>query len=157
MSIARLRDRVPSAKKVELVILYEHQLMFHKKSKDGSGKCDAYETGNKADYVIGILFIINPDEKHKLNDCEGLGNGYEEKEVIVRLESGDTHKAFTYYATDINPDLKPYDWYKEHVVRGAQENNLPPDYIAMIMNVESVPDPEKSRENKEMSIYKSIS
>jgi hypothetical protein len=33
-------------------------LKFHKRSKDGSGKCNAFRTGSQADYVIGVVFEV---------------------------------------------------------------------------------------------------
>jgi hypothetical protein len=41
MSLRRLRTRVPSAVKLGNATLFGHQLKFHKRSQDGSAKCDA--------------------------------------------------------------------------------------------------------------------
>jgi len=72
MSVSRLRKRVPSASPLGCHILKKHDLRFHKKSKDGSGKCDAYETSNDKDIVYGALFGIDPNEKPALDAAEGL-------------------------------------------------------------------------------------
>ncbi|PUB91560.1 MAG: hypothetical protein DBP01_01735, partial [gamma proteobacterium symbiont of Ctena orbiculata] len=37
--------------------------------------------------------------------------------------------AYTYYATFIDRTLKPYQWYKHHVLTGALEYGLPAPYI----------------------------
>ena len=154
MSVRRLSDRVPSAKVMSTTRLYEHQLKFHKKSKkDGSAKCDVFYTGNDEHVVHGVVFEINEDDKETLDRCEGCGSGYEEKTVTLELVDGDTIEAFTYYATNIDPSLKPFHWYKEHVIRGAKEHSLPDDYVRMIQQVESFDDPDKERHIKEMSIY----
>ena len=118
MSLRRLKapERVPSAKIICSARLPEHRLVFHKKSKDDSAKCDACYTGNPNDLVIGILFEINEAEKKKLNRAEGLGFGYKEKEVVL-LTDRSKQKAIMYYATDFDPKLKPYGWYKELVLR----------------------------------------
>ena len=152
MSIKRLTQRIPS---VKLCIgrLSEHRLVFHKRSKDGSAKCDAYYTGNKNDYVIGALFKIDKSKKKDLDKAEGLGCGYEQKEVEIQTDSG-KQKAVLYYATDIDRNLKPYSWYKTHVVVGAKENSLPKEYIALIEAVDSIPDPDKKRKKKELNIYR---
>ena len=42
MSVARLRMWAPSAMKVGLFWLASHDLRFHKRGADGSGKCDAF-------------------------------------------------------------------------------------------------------------------
>jgi hypothetical protein len=60
--------------------LPKHRLRFHKVSNDGSGKCDAQATEDSNDYVIGVLFESD-NEKPALDRKEGLGIGYNEKEV----------------------------------------------------------------------------
>ena len=90
----------------------------------------------------------------KLDQKEGLGNGDEEKKVIVELNGGKTIEAFSYYATNIDPQLKPFHWYREHVVRGARENRLPEEYIQLIESIESIADPDDVRHEKELAIYR---
>ncbi|MCU7933912.1 MAG: gamma-glutamylcyclotransferase [Candidatus Thiodiazotropha sp. (ex Dulcina madagascariensis)] len=153
MSTRRLRERAPSARFVAVAKLKKHELRFHKVSKDGSGKCDASETGNNDHAVIGVVFDISETGKSELNRWEGLGNGYEEKPIELETLNGKTMNAVTYYATDINSALKPYSWYKNHVLSGAVENGLPKNYIKMIMGVESLTDPSSERHEKETVIY----
>jgi gamma-glutamylcyclotransferase (GGCT)/AIG2-like uncharacterized protein YtfP len=145
-------DRVPSAKVLCLATLTAHRLAFHKKSNDGSGKCDIYYTGNNDDLVVGVLFEVSESEKANLDRTEGLGYGYDEKEVTVTTDSG-TQKAVAYYATDIDTSLKPYHWYKNYVLTGAIENRLPIDYIRMIEEVESIVDDNEKRAERELKIY----
>ncbi len=151
MSTPGLVDRVPSAKAVSIARLEKHRLKFHKRSKHGSGKCDVELTNNPNDVVYGVVFQILTSEKQALNRKEGLGSGYKEKTVSVVGPNGESFSAVTYCATDIDPSLKPYHWYKEHVVRGAKEHRLPPEYIRSIEAVESIPDPQNHE--KELSIY----
>lgn len=155
MSIPRLTDRVLSARAVTIAQLHKHKLKFHKKSKkDGSAKCDVEYTNNPEDVVHGVVFQILASEKPKLDEKESLGKGYKEKIVSVIAQNGETLDAVTYYATNIDPSLKPYDWYKEHVIRGAREHGLPPEYIATIDAINSMSDPDKKRHEKELSIYR---
>ncbi len=155
MSIKRLLERVPSAKKVDVGILEKHELQFHKVSNnDGSAKCDACETGNSEHMLFGVVFHISNQEKLELDKIEGLGYGYEQKDVKILLHNGSTINAFTYYATNINPELKPLDWYKEHVIRGARENELPTEYIRRIEIIEYIEDTDAERRDNELSIYR---
>lgn len=155
MSIKRLLDRVPSAKKVDVGILEKHELKFHKISKkDGSAKCDACETGNPEHKLYGVVFHILEKEKPELDKKEGLGYGYEQKDVKILLNNGAVIEAFTYYATSINSELKPLDWYKEHVLHGARENGLPIEYIRSIEVIEHVEDSDTERRDNELSIYR---
>lgn len=153
MSIKRLQDRVSSAKFITIATLNQHDLRFHKKSKDGSGKCDAYETKSHEHSVIGVVFKIDESEKPALDRKEALGYGYKEKTVELTAQSGGIITAFTYYATDIDPIIQPYRWYKHHVLTGAQENGLPDTYVAKIENIESVNDPKTERHESEMAIH----
>ena len=155
MSIKRLRARAPSVERVAVAMLEGHALKFHKLSLvDGSAKCDAAETGNPGDLVHGVVFRISPLEKARLDRAEGLGVGYKEKIVSVRLADGSTMEAFTYYAIRIEPGLKPLDWYKAHVLVGARENRLPPEYTRMIEAVQCVQDADTLRRELELSIYR---
>jgi hypothetical protein len=154
MLIPRMTGRVPSARYECTGFLYGHRLAFHKVGrKDASGKCDAYKTGNAEDYLAGILYTIDPDHRSLLNAIEGVGAGYEVMNVAIMTPSNTSLSAFTYYATNIIHDLKPFHWYKHHVVYGARENNLPSEYIDSILSVESIEDPDDARALKELSIY----
>jgi gamma-glutamylcyclotransferase len=154
MSTPRLRNRVPSARPVAVARLDRHRLMFHKKSVDGSAKCDAEPTNDVNDVVFGVDFEIATSEKPALDRCEGLNIGYEAKTVSVMAAGGEAMKAFSYCATHIDTELKPYPWYKEHVVRGAREHGLPEEYIHAIAAMETISDPDQARHDRELSIYR---
>lgn len=155
MSLKRIRDRVPSATVIGTGKLLGHELRFHKISTiDGSAKCDIFQNNDLNSMVVGIVFEIDKNGKEVLDKKEGLGFGYEEKNVVIVSSEGDEISAFTYYATNIDNTLKPYTWYKEHVVRGAKENNLPEKYIIKIEKVVAIEDPNRERHEKEMQIYK---
>lgn len=153
MSNKRLQSRVPSAVKICVARLHEHRLIFHKESKDRSAKCDAAQSENSEDVVIGVVYEIHASEKLKLDKIEGRGYGYEEKTVKVKTSEYGEIEAIIYYATKINPALKPFHWYKEHVLIGARENVFPAAYIQTIELVESIVDPVPGRHEREMQIY----
>ena len=155
MSSERLEGRIKSrVKKLSNGRLHEYSLKFHKRSrKDQSGKCDAFYTGNQDDCVIGVIFQINKKGEKKLNKIEGLGYGYNKKIVEVFDDCGERVNSIIYYATDIVDYLKPYNWYKYHVLHGAVENGLPYDYISKIEQVDPIIDPDEERAENELSIY----
>lgn len=154
MSVARLRERVPSADPLGCYILKEHDLRFHKSSKDGSGKCDAYFTSNSEDNIFGALFEIAPRQKRALDKAEGLGYGYEDKEVTVIAGDGSLVKAVTYVAIIIDETLKPYSWYLNHVLIGASETSLPAEYIQRkIKAIEAIEDNDKERDRKQREVH----
>ncbi|MEH6652444.1 MAG: gamma-glutamylcyclotransferase family protein [Motiliproteus sp.] len=154
MSLPRLKERVPSAERVGVFALAEHTLKFHKvNKKDGSGKCDAQFTGSPDDVVIGALFEISDNEKVALDKAEGLGYGYQDKTVQIRDEQGEMIEAVTYYATNIDPSLKPYSWYLFHVVYGAKETGVAASYLSTIESTKSIEDPDRNRDARERAIY----
>ena len=154
MSTSRLAGRVRSARAVAVALLHGHKLKFHKKGKDGSGKCDAEYTNDARDVVYGVVFEMSRLEKPILDSKEGLHRGYREKKVSLVTQAGETMEAMTYYATSIEPVLRPFEWYREHVLRGAREHGLPAEYIAAIEAVEALPDPDKGRHERELAIYR---
>ena len=135
MSTERLRGRTPSARALGVGRLMHHTLRWHKLGRDGSGKCDV-ELAYPCDVVWGVLFAVSWAEKPALDAAEGLGIGYFEKEVRIVTDDGEC-RALTYHA---NPDrtdstLRPRDWYKDYVVRGAREHGLPSHYVRALEQV----------------------
>ncbi len=157
MSISRLGQRVRVAHRVGLCRLESHELRFHKAGKDGSAKCDAFETENPAHFVLGSLFTIDAATKPQLDQVEGLGYGYEEKWVTVIDGSGQRFEAFTYCATSIDQSLKPFSWYLNHVLVGARECGVPAGYLARIEQIEYIEDPDILRDQRERAIHQSRS
>ena len=141
MYLQRLRDRAPSVAAVDgYYTLADHALRFHKRGADGSGKCNAFHTGNSSDIVIGRLFIIDDVDIPELDRHEGLGRGYQCKREVVKDAYRSEKVAFFYSAetSHIDDDLKPTASYKKFVVDGAREGHLPEEYIRkMIVPVET--------------------
>jgi hypothetical protein len=144
---------VPSARFVATATLSGHALCFHKKSQDGSAKCDAFETANDEDIVHGVIYEIRNSHKAALDRIEGLGIGYDDKTVELVAPSGEILNAYTYYATLIDRTFKPYHWYKHHVLTGAMEYDLPGTYVDKLRKIESMIDPNPQRHTIEMAIY----
>jgi hypothetical protein len=154
MSLRRLRARTPGVAPLGPARLGGHELRFHKRGADGSGKCDAFEVGAASALLHGVLFRLPLTEKPALDRIEGLGSGYGEKTVTVQTHDGGWHQAVTYVAIDIAAHLKPFDWYRHHVVTGAREFGLPPDYVDAIRAVEAVVDRDISRSARERAVYR---
>lgn len=162
MSLQRIRQRAPSAQVLGTYYLEKHALRFHKVGQDGSAKCDAYFTGDIGDVIYGLLFSIDRADKPVLDQAEGLGRGYDEKLVDVcsaRDSAGDSaqgsvEQARLYYALLVDEALRPFTWYKEHVLIGAREAGLSKEYITEIENVEACSDPDPLRESSQLLIYR---
>ena len=153
MSVERLQKRVPSARVLGVYSLTRHVLKFHKIGQDGSAKGDAFFTGKVSDVVLGVLYSTDCSEKKWLDEAEGLGNGYEEKEVSLVNEEGHVSVGFLYYATNINSDLRPFSWYVHHIIQGAEKAKLPKSYVQQICVVQTIEDEDRQRDRLERSLY----
>ena len=101
------------------------------------------------------MYAIDPAERHKLDAAEGLNKGYRDATVSVVDAQGRRKKALVYLATPdfINDSLRPYTWYKHHVLTGVFEHRLPADYvIEFVESVEAQPDPDEERDRRERSV-----
>lgn len=109
--------------------------------------------------MIGVLFSFDPAERAKLDKAEGVGSGYEHATVTVINDKGHRRKVLTYLATPdyIDDNLKPYAWYKDFVLAGGREHDLPPGYIAeYIESVEAIDDPNEARDKKQRATLGSL-
>ena len=140
---ARLHARTPSIKRMGVGYLTGHRLSFDKPGRDGSGKC-GIETVDSDEFVFGVLYEMDHEEKRILDDIEGAGHDYVDRPVVINSGDGPIN-AFTYYPTRLDESLKPYDWYKAFVVAGAIENRFPEHYIDFLKSVECVEDPDAER------------
>ena len=154
MSLRRILRRAPCARVVGSFRLEGYSLRFHKVGTDGSGKCDAFATGDDGDRVMGRLFEISREGLGSLDRAEGLGTGYE-RDVVTVVDSGGTAlRAHTYTALPIDPALAPYDWYKHHVWVGGQEAELPGDYLRSIEARPALVDPDLARSARQWELYR---
>ncbi|MCW8944487.1 MAG: gamma-glutamylcyclotransferase [Sedimenticola sp.] len=155
MSTRRLGARIPTANPLSQATLAGHTLRWHKQGRDGSGKCDAFYTGEDDHRVVGVLYEIAIEDRPLLDQFEGVGLGYDVASVEIVLPTGETCLAFTYRATRIDASFIPYHWYKEHVIQGAREHELPDDYIIQLESVASMEDIDRIRHTRELLIYHS--
>jgi len=149
----RLLQRVPSCKLLGKVSLPGFRLVFHKIGMDDSGKCDLLETGYPDDIAWGVLFSMDIVDKPTLDVAEGPGYSCTTLDVVF---AGKTVEAMVYLAKPErqDPNIVPFDWYRELVLIGAGYNNFPAAYIATIGQVPTMadPDPERNRINQQLVI-----
>lgn len=154
MPTARLLERCPSAEPIGVAELKGFELRWHKRSKDGSGKCDIVSSSSPEARVLGVLYQVSADEQPALARAEG--KGYAEIEVEV-VHAHSLLKAKAYQATDLQEDLVPYTWYRALVVAGAREHGLPASYIAELEVVSAKEDPDRNRHEKNMRLISEVS
>jgi len=137
----RLAAIAPSCGVEASAVLDDHELRFHKRSLDGSAKCDAFPRAGAA--VHGVVYRLDAGEQSTLDRAE---TGYDRVAVNVTTPSG-ACEAFTYRARadHVEPALRPYAWYREVVLLGARFQRLPATYVARIEALEVCDDPDASR------------
>ena len=154
MLSSRIQERCPHARAVGVAGLPGHELAWHKRSKDGSGKCDVV-TGDADATVFGVVYAVPRQEKGRLDQAEGLGHGYAESRTTVLL-NGVAQDVVMYRATDVDPKLRPYTWYHAIVVAGAREHGLSPDYIDRLQATDAKEDPDRERHARNMALVQGV-
>lgn len=148
MSSARLRKRCSSARKVVNAYLPEYMFACNKVSKDGSAKANILPAMNAI--VWGVIFEIDDNQKSNLDAAEGLGAGYNEATCTIFDSVGNGYRAQIYIA---DPDAtdnsrRPYDWYRQYILTGARENDLPQDYVEQLESIEFEVDADHERRQR---------
>ena len=151
MSRRRIQRRLPSSEFYTTGKLAQYSLQFDKRGQDGSAKCNIVNTQSESDAVFGVIYRIRKDDFPLLESIEGPG--YVATGVEVNTQKNKILSVITFSAIDIDSTLRPFAWYLQHVLTGAQEHQLPVDYIDMIRNVATDSDPVRERHDQELRIY----
>lgn len=152
--LPRLRARTPSCHPFAVTHLSGYKLCFHKRGQDGSGKCNAWFTGNPTDHVMGVVYTLTLHDKQRLDQAEGLGQGYDEITLRVFI-AGNEHTIFLYVANlnHIDNSLKPFTWYKDLVMAGCHAHQFPNTYkTQQVAPVDAIPDPDQTRTHAHLEI-----
>lgn len=147
----RLQRRVPDATFLTTGSVRGYRLHFHKRSTDGSGKCNIVATNSAEDVVHGVAYEVPDGCLEALDRAEGVGHGYNHNyDISVRLADGAEARMLAYVADSnaIDNTLIPYTWYHRLVVEGAEQHQLPEDYIADLRSVMCSEDPDPDRPAK---------
>lgn len=148
----RLAERVPSAELVGTAFIPGWSLRFNKLSNiDGSAKCSIESGGEGTWHAIYRLLV---DDRRLLDACEGRGNGYDE----IALDVPEFGRCFTYVVSPSHrrTDLEPFDWYHAMVLRGAEFNRFPEEYVGRIRSVAAIPDPDERRSRQNWNLVSQL-
>lgn len=153
LAVARIEERVGPVVVIASGRLDGHALRFHKAGRDGSGKADAFATGNPADLVCGVVYEMSVEAKRKLDRFEGLGIDYLEKDVTIATAAGDLASTLYHaHPARIDPSVLPFDWYLRLVVDGARHHGLPEAYVERIAAHASRVDPDRARAKRALHL-----
>jgi gamma-glutamylcyclotransferase (GGCT)/AIG2-like uncharacterized protein YtfP len=151
MLAQRLQARCTSARALGLAFIEGFELEFSKKSKDNSGKATLVESSNPLARVFGVVYQIADCEIEALDKIEGRGQGYEREQVLVVLHpDGGKIPVTTYIGVTgyLDQTLQPYDWYMDLIVKGAEQQGLPLDYLHALESIAIQPDPNIKRPSR---------
>lgn len=151
LCVPRLGRRAPGVVALGAASIRGFDLRWHKRGADGSGKCSIVRSAAHAAAVHGALFLIPKASMVRLDAVEGVGVGYERAFVRVRAPTG-TVGARTYVASPSHVDdaLRPYRWYRDLVVAGADALGLPRHYVAGLRSVETWEDEDRARARRNL-------
>lgn len=149
LCLPRLVSRVPDVRALGPASLHGYELRWHKRSVDRSGKCSIVPSASAAAVVHGALFTIPKARKHLLDRVE---DGYADLTLRVQSSQGAV-SAQTYVArpTHIDDSLRPYAWYRDLVVSGAESHGLPAEYVESLRLVVPREDQDAERVSRNRS------
>jgi gamma-glutamylcyclotransferase (GGCT)/AIG2-like uncharacterized protein YtfP len=134
MSSAMMQAWCPNHKLIGAGQLLGWQLAFTRFSgKWGAGVADIIKTENAL--VWGGLYEISESDLTSLDIKEGNGNYYQRIECTILVDN-QAYTAFTYVVIHKAPDGIPTSLaYRDTMLTGARELNLPEGYIRKIANL----------------------
>ncbi|MBT8097654.1 MAG: gamma-glutamylcyclotransferase [Woeseia sp.] len=100
------------------------------------------------------VYEILEIERKQLDLCEGVGDGYDYREI--ELEDFGTCSTYIASPSSIDDSLNPLDWYREYVIRGARYNDFPPEYIAALASIHAVADSDNDRACREWKLVDTL-
>lgn len=123
----------------EPAYLAGYRLRFNKRSVDGSGKANVEPDACAT--LWGVVYEIPTAQLQTLD--RGEGSGYIRERKTVRTSDGHAIDVWVYVACAqaVEEPLRPYDWYKHLLVKGAKEHGLPRPYLQFLEAVDAMKDP----------------
>lgn len=129
MNHQQMKNRCPNSRFTKRAILERHKFVYDGYARTRNGAvANVIGTGRKDDIVWGGLFKINEDNRSALDCYEGYPIAYDRKEVRVKDDEGNCYTAIVYFRAG-RPKSKPSEDYRNIVIQGAKDCNLPEEYI----------------------------
>lgn len=112
--------RIPEARSLGRARLKGYAFTCNKVGRDGTAKANVEAT--RAEDVWGVLYELTATNLDTLDRYEG---GYRRVRVSAELPSGDSVACDLYVSTQTSTKLVPSRAYRDRMVRGAREHDLP--------------------------------
>eukprot|EP00090_Calanus_glacialis_P003268 TRINITY_DN12421_c0_g1_i1.p1 TRINITY_DN12421_c0_g1~~TRINITY_DN12421_c0_g1_i1.p1 ORF type:complete len:186 (-),score=78.48 TRINITY_DN12421_c0_g1_i1:50-568(-) len=132
----RIQINNPSAVFRNIAKLRDHKLDFNYFSQRWQGAA-ATIIPTLDSQVWGVLWELDMEHLETLDMQESVPTVYNRKTVEVELQDGTKEEAFTYFMVKPEEeDKRPSYVYKDVIVRGAEEHNIPQEYLDWLRGIE---------------------
>jgi gamma-glutamylcyclotransferase (GGCT)/AIG2-like uncharacterized protein YtfP len=129
MNHEQLQQRCPGSRFIDTAYLNNARFRYDGHSKTWNNKAVANIISSDSEKVWGGLFEINENDMTQLDICEGFPERYGKKTMRVIDTKGEIHSAWVYFRIgEIRGE--PLTEYRKVVLKGAENCNLPKEYIA---------------------------
>jgi len=147
----RLNARLPAAELLGTARLDGWSLEFHKRGRDGSGKCSVLPGGSG---VALAVYALSLRDLATLDAIEGVGMGYTRR--VVEVPSYGACHTYVAEAGHVDDSLTPFDWYRELVILGAKHHAFDASYIDRLTTVAAASDPDQNRHAEHWELIRRI-
>jgi len=127
MHAERMGSRIPGAVSRGRARLAGWRLVFNKRGRDGSAKANL--AADPDGVVWGVVWEI---EARALADLDAHEAGYRRVRESAETDGGAWLEVEIYVSTRLASEALPFDWYLEHVLRGARGHGLPDEYVSWL-------------------------
>ena len=124
--------RIPSAQSIGIGKLVNKKMVLNKKGADGSGKANIVDFDGFDTW--GVLYEVNENDLLSLDNFE---NGYSRVSLQAQIYDNPFLDVDVYISSELTGNLFAQEWYKEIIILGAKEHNLPENYITYLSNLPS--------------------
>lgn len=136
LSSRRLRERIGEAEPLGAARLKDFELVCDKLGADGSAKANLAIAPGAV--VFGALYRVTEPALVILDGFEG---GYDRTPLRVHALAGSELQVITYRSQLTSAHARPYTWYRDLILDGAHEHELPEPYVRAIAAWPVHPDP----------------
>lgn len=131
----QVKQRAGEPKQEKIARLDGYELNFDKIARGGTGTANLVIAPDKV--VWGVLYRLTEQQLKALDRFEGVPEHYRRSEVNVTDGEGKKVAAQVYLARKVRKGLKPDRQYLQRITQGAEEHNLPADYIQQLRAIET--------------------
>ncbi len=133
MSRAQVVQRAGAPAEEKLARLDHYELNFDKVARGGTGTANIVPAEGKV--VWGVLYRVSEQQLKALDRFEAVPEHYRRSEVAVMDSQGNKISAQVYLARKVRKGLKPERAYLQRILEGAEEHNLPGDYLEQLRKI----------------------